>query len=69
MYGLGKIATAAGGLSHVGRGAAPLQTSLQVLEHFLAPGDPGKEWARMLVLHIQEEEEKLRVRVAKDHFR
>ncbi len=40
----------------MGRGATPLQISPQILEHFLAPGDPGKEWARMLVLHIQEEE-------------
>ncbi len=43
FYGLGKRAAAAGGLSHVGRGATPFQTSPQVLEHFLAPGDPGKE--------------------------
>ncbi len=56
FYGLGKRAAAAGGLSHVGRGATPLQTSPQVLEQFLAPGSPGREWARRLVLHIQEEE-------------
>ncbi len=29
FYGLGKIAAVAGGLSHIGRGAARLQTSLQ----------------------------------------
>ncbi len=28
----------------VGRGAALLQTSSQLLEHFLAPGNPGREW-------------------------
>ncbi len=28
----------------MGRGAAPLQTSAQVFEHFLAPRNPGKEW-------------------------
>ncbi len=48
------IATAAGGLCPMGRGAAPLQTSPQVFEHFLAPGDPGREWGRMLELHIQD---------------
>ncbi len=43
FYGLGKRAAAAGGLFHMGRGAAPLQASLQVFEHFLAPGNPGTE--------------------------
>ncbi len=51
---IGKGAAAAAGLSHMGRGAAPLQTSPQVFEHFLAPGNPGREWGRMLVLHIQD---------------
>ncbi len=37
----------------MGRGAAPLQTSPRVFEHFLAPGNPGREWGRMLVLHTQ----------------
>ncbi len=54
FYGLGKRATAVGGLSHMGHGAAPLQTSPQVFQHFLAPGNPGREWGRMLVLHIQD---------------
>ncbi len=31
----------------MGRGAAPF-------EHFLARGDPGREWGRMLVLHFQD---------------
>ncbi len=52
-----KIAAAAGGLSHMGRGAAPLQTSPQVFEHFLAPGNPAREWERMLVLHIPDADE------------
>ncbi len=34
----------------MGRGAAPLQTSPRVFEHFLAPGNPGREWGRM---HLQ----------------
>ncbi len=50
----GKIVAAAGGLSRVGRGATPLQTSPRVFEHFLAPGNPGREWGRMLELHIQD---------------
>ncbi len=54
FYGLGKIAAAAGGLPRMGRGATPLQTSLRVFEHFLAPGNPGREWGRMLELHIQD---------------
>ncbi len=33
------MAAAAGGLCHMGRGAAPLQTSPQIFEHFLAPGN------------------------------
>ncbi len=37
-----------------GRGATPLQTSPQVFEYFLAPGSPGREWGRMLGLHIQD---------------
>ncbi len=57
FYELGKIAADAGGLSHMGRGAAPLQTSPQIFEHFLAPGNSGREWGRMLVLHIQDEGE------------
>ncbi len=48
------MATAAGGLSHVERGAAPLQTSPRVFVHFLSPGNPGRECVRMLVLHIQD---------------
>ncbi len=40
----GKRAAATGWLPHMGRGAAPLQTSTQVFEHFLAPGNPGREW-------------------------
>ncbi len=51
FYGLGKIAAAAGGLSRMGRGTTP---SPRVFEHFLAPGNPGREWGRMLVLHIQD---------------
>ncbi len=54
FYVPGKRAAAAGGLSHMGRGADPLQTSAQVFEHVLAPGNPGREWGRMLVLHIQD---------------
>ncbi len=54
FYGLGKIVAAAGGLSRTGRGATPLQTSPQVFEHLLAPGSPGREWGRMLGLHIQD---------------
>ncbi len=50
FYGLGKRAAAAGGLSHMGRGAAPLQNSAQVFEHFPAPGDPGREWRTMIML-------------------
>ncbi len=41
----------------MGRGATPIQTSLQVFEHFLAPGSPGREWGRMLELHIQDASE------------
>ncbi len=52
-----KTAAGAGGLSHMGRGAAPLQTLAQVFEHFLTPGNPGREWGRMLVLHIQDANE------------
>ncbi len=37
-------------LSH----ADPFQTSEQVFEHFLAPGNPGGEWGRMPALHIQD---------------
>ncbi len=37
----------------MGRGAVPLPTSAQVFVHFLAPGNPGTEWGRMLVLHIE----------------
>ncbi len=33
----------------MGRGAAPLQTSAQVFEHFPAPGNPGRLWRRMLM--------------------
>ncbi len=47
--GLGKRTAAAGGLSHMGRGAAPLQTSTQVFEHVLAPGNPGREWGRIIL--------------------
>ncbi len=57
FYGLGKRAAATGGLSHMGRCTTPLQTSPQIFEHFLAPGDPGREWGRMLVLHIQDASE------------
>ncbi len=32
----------------MGRGAAPLQTSVHVFEHFLAPGNPGREWGGCL---------------------
>ncbi len=39
---LGKMAAVAGGLSHMGRGAAPLKTSTQVFEHFQAPGNPDQ---------------------------
>ncbi len=39
---LGKMAAVAGGLSHMGRGATPLQTSTQVFEHFQAPGNPDQ---------------------------
>ncbi len=38
FYGQEKRAAAAGGLSHMRRGAAPLQTSAQIFDHFLAPG-------------------------------
>ncbi len=46
--------TMAGGLSYMGRGASSLQTSPRVFEDFLAPGNPGRELGRMLVLHIQD---------------
>ncbi len=36
------------------RGAPALQTSPQVFGHFIAPGNPGREWRRMLELHIQD---------------
>ncbi len=51
FYGRGKRAAAAGGLPHMGRGAVTLQTPLQV------PGNPGREWRRMLILHIQDASE------------
>ncbi len=38
------MVAAAGGLSRMGRGATPLET----------PGSPGREWGRMLELHIQD---------------
>ncbi len=59
----------------MGVGVAPLQTSVQVFEHFLAPGNPEREWRRMLVLHIQDAgalykgRKMLGFRVAKDRFR
>ncbi len=62
----------------MGLGATPVQTSPRVFEHFLAPENPGREWGRMLVLHIQDAGEKntlnngrniLGARVAKDRFR
>ncbi len=34
------------------RGAALLQTSPHIFVRFLAPGNPGREWERLLVLHI-----------------
>ncbi len=46
--------TMVGGLSHMGRGATPLQTLPRVVDHFLAPGNPERELGRMLVLHIQD---------------
>ncbi len=49
FHGLGKRAAADGGLSHRGRGAALLQTSPQIFEHCLAPGNPGRGWGRILV--------------------
>ncbi len=42
-----EIVAAAGGLSRMGRGATPLQTSPRVFENFLAPGSPEREWGRM----------------------
>ncbi len=36
------------------RGPTPLQASARVFEHFLATGSPGKEWGRMLELHVQD---------------
>ncbi len=33
----------------MGRGAVSLQTSPEVVEHFLAPNNPGRECGRMLV--------------------
>ncbi len=45
---------ASGGLSRMERGATPLQTLLEIFEHFLAPGGPWREWGRMLELHIQD---------------
>ncbi len=53
-YGLRKAAAAAVGLPHIGRGAALLRISPQVFERFLAPGNPGREWGRMFVLHIHD---------------
>ncbi len=50
----GGRAAAAGGLSHMGRGTALLQTSPQDFERFLAPGNPGREWGMILVYHIQD---------------
>ncbi len=38
----------------MGHGATPLQTSQRVFEQFLAPDNPGREWGRMLALHIQD---------------
>ncbi len=52
-YGLGKRATATGGLPRMVRCAAPLQPSLEVFKHLLATDKPRREWGRMLVLHIQ----------------
>ncbi len=49
-----EIVAAAGGLSRMGLGTTPLQTSPRVFEHFLAPGSSGREWGRMLTLHIQD---------------
>ncbi len=54
FHGLGKKVAAAGGLSHRGRGAALLQTSPQIFEHCLAPGNPGRGWGRVLALHVQD---------------
>ncbi len=52
FYGLGKTATAAGGLSRTGRGATPLQTSPRVFEHF--SWQSREKMGRMLQLHIQD---------------
>ncbi len=35
------------------RGATPLQTSPRVFEHFPVPGNPGREWGRMLELQMR----------------
>ncbi len=49
-------AAAAGGMPHMGRGATPIQTSPQVFEHFLAPGNPRENGAGCL-MHMQDEGE------------
>ncbi len=40
-----------------GRDTAPLQSYTEVFEHFLAPGNPGREWRSMFVLHFQDARE------------
>ncbi len=54
VYGLGKGAADTGELPHMGRGAVHLEISPQVFERFLAPGNAGGKWRRMLELHIQD---------------
>ncbi len=57
-YGKGQL--------HIARVATLLQTSPQVFERLLAPGNLGREWG-MLVLHIQDAgESTLRIRVEKN---
>ncbi len=36
----------------MGRGPTLLQTSPQASRRFLAPGNPGRKWVSMLLLHI-----------------
>ncbi len=52
----GKIAAAAGGLSHTERGAASSQTSPRVFEHFLALDSTWSEWGRTIFIFIDADE-------------
>ncbi len=37
-----------------GMWCSPSSNFSACFEHFLGPGNPGREWGRMLVLHIQD---------------